>query len=166
MELMLPGQQVGQTVLGYGSGSVLEIEVGGRQALLGKFNRIGLNIGVFTLLHEYYQESLYVNLRLFQYNVTVLFLFIEIYGLVTPTAILTTDENDPIALTQGSCSLLSNNLHCLCHIPVLGDAEQIITHLGLFCFFCKGKWWHSVVFKFPFSSGASCFSVCPALIGL
>lgn len=82
---MLPGQQVGQTFLGYGSGRVLEIEIWGRQALPGKFKRIDLNNGAFTLLHEYYQESLYVNLRLFQYNITVLFLFIEVYGLVTPT---------------------------------------------------------------------------------
>lgn len=48
---------------------------------------------------------------------------------------------------------------------VLGDA-QVIPHLGLGFLMCRVKWWHSVVFKVPFSSNHQCFSVWPALIGL
>lgn len=55
LTLESPGQLVRQTFGGqFGTVSILQIGVCGRQPLLWKFKSIGLDNGVSTLLHEYY----------------------------------------------------------------------------------------------------------------
>lgn len=135
-----PGQQVGQTLLGHGSGSVLQIEVYGRQ-----LKRIGFsNPFPFTwiLSRRYECEQ-----SLFWYNIIVLihrnlWPCYYLYYIFGPLIKMTPLDSPGLLIQWPHCFLMTFTGHATS--LVLGDAQWVIPHLGLGHLICRVKWWHSL----------------------